>query len=140
MVQTIKRKPPKKRLKAQKVTVKAPKPPVCPRHQSVMKFDPDNLVWGCTLHGCSMIAHPKVELSSSKPIVGKGDVELIVVQTNKEDEPEYFLRSANNVMVNVTKYVSSLTGIQEADMPREYNLYLSLPDAALIDGVSKRPL
>lgn len=77
--------------------------PVCPTHTLDMAYDPDRMVWGCTVDLCKMIALPKedVDQGKGKPRIGTGILELVHQKTAKGDR--WYLRAPdNNILIDIT--------------------------------------
>lgn len=99
------------------------KKPVCPYHGTEMAFDTGRLCWVCTTSGCAMVSWPKAEVEAGKPIIGKGQVELMEVGERT------FLR-AGNVIIDITDEYSSARKLKGG-----YVVELIIKSAIKFDGV-----
>ena len=108
-------------VKKRKVVRKAPvavdpnkvRPPSCNLHGTPMKYNPVTMVWDCQSVGCNQVARPKRDKDSRDLILGKGDVELRLVQ--QDDKTTVILISSDNVALDITKFVDIQRLIEEAD-------------------------
>lgn len=94
---------PRKRLRARTLPLKS-KRPTCPLHPLVqMEFRPEEARWECQMDGCTQIVFPKAVADNGRPVIGRGEVELFVLDDPSTGNRHYLLRSSgNNVMIDVT--------------------------------------
>ncbi len=81
--------------------------PGCVIHEVTMNFDSSLLVWACPMSDCAQIALPRqdIEDGKGKPTVGKGQLDILVMNPDSRS-PRYFIRAQeNNVLLDVTDYV-----------------------------------
>jgi hypothetical protein len=74
--------------------------PQCPIHSVSLRYLPEDLVWACTYSGCKTKVYPEVSNYGGLPIVGKGDITLLVIRRGRDKE--VYLRADNNVMLRIT--------------------------------------
>lgn len=100
------------KIRTEPVKVREPDKPKCPIHGTVMVYDPEHVRWGCTNPNCKQIAFPPEELEKGKPILGRGELELVRMKDpDGSKDGRYILRSIdNNVMIDVTDDVNSQQG------------------------------
>lgn len=93
-------------IRAKKITLSAPvSKPSCRVHKTTMIYSPDVLAWRCMIPGCESVAYPR-EDDSGRPIIGKGEVELLV-HTDEDGYRQVYLRAEdNNVVLNITKIMT----------------------------------
>lgn len=91
-------------VRTEPVTVKKKRGPRCPVHDVPMAYDAENVRWKCTDLKCRQIAWPENDADNGRPVVGRGDLEVVLI-----DDPEggkegrVLIRAMqNNVMVDIT--------------------------------------
>jgi hypothetical protein len=102
---------PLKKLKGEKLRPRKPQGiPLCPIHSMEMEYVTESMHWACPDKACAQIAFPREEIEEGKPVVGRGIVELVMI-----DDPDgnrlgrYILRTIdNNVMVDITDYIKGI--------------------------------
>lgn len=116
---------PRPNIKARKGVLgqNATQKPHCPYHGTEMVFDTGRLCWVCTSDNCGMVSWPKAEVEDGKPIIGKGDVEVVQAGTHT------FIR-AGNVMIDVTDAHSTTRKLKGG-----YVVELIIKSAIKFDGV-----
>lgn len=129
--------PPKPRRKIKTGTPKVPAPskPHCPTHKTEMFFNTDKMVWSCIKVECGMVAFPKQELDSGKPIVGTGELELVVIRDEYGENKVFLKATATNIMVEVTNYMASPedAGKSNALHVDRYDVSLILDKGSMFD-------
>lgn len=106
-----------------------PEPPKCPYHAEEMVFAAERLCWVCTHNGCSMVSWPKVDVEAGKPIIGRGEVELVKAGDMT------FLR-AGNVLIEVTQVLHKYSKVN----PSGYSVLLYIESAVETDGYERKQI
>lgn len=85
--------------------------PRCPIHGVEMAYEVDHMRWACTFDDCRQVAFPVEQIEQGKPVIGRGDVEVVRV-----DDPDgmksgrILLRAIdNNVIIDVTEIMADFT-------------------------------
>jgi len=91
-----------------------------------MVFDAEVMVWHCIEQGCKMVAYPQVELGTRKPVIARGELEVIA---SEGGEPMFIRATDSNVFLDVTDYVESFNKVTDPDGTVHYTLDLTF-DAA----------
>lgn len=103
--------------------LKHPDKPHCVQHKTEMRFEPGRMLWECTARGCPITAFPNRD-TDGKPIVGVGDLELLIVHDDGGHPHMWLIKAVdNNVLIDVTAVFSSLTdGFTMLGIPTVRNL------------------
>lgn len=96
------------RLRKETVDVQPKNPlPKCRQHGD-MEYHPEDLLWRCVNRSCKTVKRPPLGEDFGKPIVLKGDMELVSVLAD-DGSRSFFIRvKDNNILVNVTDHMSEI--------------------------------
>jgi hypothetical protein len=110
----------KKQLKTEPTVIKKPKAtPQCPIHAVSMMFSPERGIWKCVIKGCKQAAFPPNVVEKGKPILGEGQIELVLVKDpDGNKRPRTLLRTVEqNIMIDITDYVTEVNIEREDSIP-----------------------
>lgn len=126
---------PKKSIRTGQIKVPPTSKPKCPTHSVEMKFT-SRMLWECTIKDCGMVAFPRQDLDSGKPIIGTGELELVVIRDEYGDHQVFLKATATNIMLEITKYMSDpndkYSSTQDGE-PERYDVALILDKGMMID-------
>lgn len=106
-----------KKLKARNPQVKKSGPECVLHEGTLMEFVVEEARWECPEPGCTQKAWPEAEVANGRPIVGKGAVEVVLMNDDKTGKPHAFLRAMdNNVMIDVTEHLNTFPTIGRTAM------------------------
>lgn len=119
-----------KTVKVEKIAPRKPQGiPLCPMHGLEMVYQPEHMYWECPDRQCAQVAFHREEIAEGTPIMGRGTLELLLM-----DDPDgskmgrFILRcNDNNVMIDVT---DALTNVPEANKRGAWALNLLLHHTA----------
>lgn len=94
----------KKKVITEPNIVRTKRGPKCVLHGVRMRYVPEEVVWKCPEDGCTQVAFPKQEITSGRPIVGRGALELVHIPDPEGSKHGVWMLRAmdNNVMINIT--------------------------------------
>ena len=92
------------KIRAQKRPQQVPERPRCVEHDKEMVYTPETVRWQCPTWGCSNVAFPRVE-EDGRPIIGRGEIELVVYVDEDGKESPFLRATSNNVLLPLSGVV-----------------------------------
>lgn len=92
-----------------------------------MRYVPEDMRWVCDIEYCKQVAFPPMVAEKGKPIIGKGEVELVRTKDPDGDKNgRYLLRAIdNNVIIDITEVISGYTeGLQDHELVLSVTHYM----------------
>lgn len=100
--------------------------PKCVVHGWEMPFKIDSNLWECPEEDCVMVALPKRDAPKGVPVIGKGEVHLLL-QKDSVGSTHYYVQTEDMVMVDITDAVVDRTTKKRDDGLWDISLTVQFP-------------